>query len=64
VTLWWERGRNIVKIEDLWRTEAMMLHEHVFPGRAQGTHQQGVCSTEIAREAAKNKSTALQVLLL
>lgn len=40
--------------------ETMMLYEHVFLGRAQGSPLQRVCSAEIAREEANNKSAALK----
>lgn len=34
----------------------MMLHEHVFLGRTQGSYPQRVCCTKDAREAANNRN--------
>lgn len=48
VALCWERCRHITKVECLWRLEAMMLHEHVFLGKALRSGPQRVCSMEMA----------------
>lgn len=56
VPLWWERRRHITKVEGLWRLEAMMLHEHVFLGKALGSGPQRVCSVEMPGKQLTTKA--------